>query len=74
MMKCTKCGVEGPVVANPPYPGALGELLRMSACPNCLEEWKKFSVKVINDFKLRPFLPQDRAVIEQHMKEFLKLP
>ncbi len=73
-IRCTRCGEESEPIAASPYPGELGELLQRSVCSPCLEEWKKFSVMVINDFKLRPFLPQDRAVLEQHLREFLNLP
>lgn len=70
---CRRCGKEGEAVTHAPYPSALGEMIVKSSCVQCLEEWKKFSVMVINDFKLRPFLPEHRAVLEQHMREFFKL-
>jgi FeS assembly SUF system protein len=72
-VKCLRCGQEGEGFASPPYPGPLGEKIVQGTCPKCWEEWKKFSVMVINDFKLRPFLPEDRAVLEKHMKQYLNL-
>ncbi len=71
---CRRCGQQSESLAEPPMPGPMGKLLLELTCPRCYEEWKKFSVMVINDFKLRPFLPQDRAVLEQHLREFLNLP
>lgn len=72
-LRCTRCGKEGEAFSKPPYPGKLGEQILSSTCTPCYDEWKKFSVNVINDYKLRPFLPEDRAVLEKHMKQFLNL-
>lgn len=71
---CLRCGQKAPQVnEEKPYPGVLGEQVRRHICQPCWEAWRKFSVNVINDYKLKPFLPQDRAVVEQHMKQFLNL-
>lgn len=72
-IKCMRCGQEGEGFASSPYPGSLGEKILKGTCQKCWEEWKKFSVMVINDFKLRPFLPEDRSVLEKHMKQYLNL-
>src|SRR5678809_322953 len=73
-VKCFRCGQEAPGIAEAkPYPGELGKSISDHVCQSCWESWKKFSVNVINDYKLRPFLPQDRAVVERHMKQYLKL-
>lgn len=70
---CSRCGNRGLVIEGSPYPGPLGRLIIQKVCQTCFGEWKKFSVNVINDFKLRPFLPKDRAVVEDHMKMFFHL-
>lgn len=73
-VKCLRCGQEAPGIAEAkPYPGELGENIAKHVCQACWEGWRKFSVNVINDYKLRPFLPQDRAVVEKHMKQYLNL-
>lgn len=72
-VKCKRCGLEAEGLESAPYNTALGRLILSQTCQNCFAEWKKFSIMVINDYKLRPFLPQDRAVLEKHMKEFLHL-
>src|SRR5262245_58645727 len=73
-VKCLRCGQDAAGIAeDKPYPGDLGKSIAEHICQNCWEAWKKFSVNVINDYKLRPFLPQDRAVVERHMKQYLNL-
>ena len=72
-IQCVKCGQEAEGFPAPPYPGPIGKMVHEHICFPCYEAWKKFSVNVINDYKLRPFLPQDRAIVEQHMKQFLNL-
>lgn len=70
---CSRCNQKKEALIQAPYPGRLGKLILKSCCQTCMDEWKKFSVMVINDFKLRPFLPKDREVLETHLREFLKL-
>lgn len=71
-VQCLRCGQEAPAIPEAkPYPGSLGEMIAKHTCLPCWEAWRKFSVNVINDFKLKPFLPQDRAVVEKHMKQYL---
>lgn len=73
-VKCLRCGQDAPGIPEPkPYPGDLGKNIVEHVCNACWEAWKKFSVNVINDYRLRPFLPQDRAVVEKHMKQYLNL-
>ena len=72
-VKCVRCGNEGPSPEFVPYSGALKEAILAQVCADCWEAWKKMSVMVVNEFKLTPFLPQHREILEQHMKEFLKL-
>jgi FeS assembly SUF system protein len=74
MVRCLRCGQEAPGIGEAqPYPGELGKTIAGNVCRGCWESWKKFSVNVINDYRLRPFLPQDRAVVEKHMKQYLNL-
>lgn len=72
-MKCIRCGQEGSPPDFVPYSGPLKEAIVSQVCANCWEAWKKMSVMVINEFKLTPFLPQHREILEQHLKEFLNL-
>jgi Fe-S cluster biosynthesis and repair protein YggX len=72
-VKCLKCGLENQRIIASVYPGPLGKTIVDNICLTCWEAWKKFSVNVINENKLRPFLPADRAIVEQNMKQFLNL-
>ncbi len=71
---CIRCGQkEGAVIPEIPYPGEFGKTIAEKICAPCWDAWKKFSVNVINEFRLKPFLPRDRAIVEQHMRQFLSL-
>lgn len=72
-VKCLRCGEEAPTLEKAPYPGSLGETVLKNTCQTCWAAWQKFSVNVINDYKLRPFLPKDRGILEQNMKKYLNL-
>lgn len=73
-VKCLRCGQQAPGIPDgAPYPGEIGKTIAGHICQACWEGWKKFSVNVINDYRLKPFLPQDRAVVERHMKQYLNL-
>jgi len=54
-------------------PGKFHEYILKNICSSCWDEWKKMSVKVINEYKLTPFLPQHREVLEGEMKQFFGL-
>ncbi|MBI4125818.1 MAG: Fe(2+)-trafficking protein [Deltaproteobacteria bacterium] len=71
-IQCARCGNEGPPPDFIPYEGALKAAIVSQICSECWEAWKKMSVMVINEFRLTPFLPEHRQVLEQHMKDFLK--
>lgn len=72
-ISCMRCGREEEGFTEAPYPGPLGKLLLNGTCQKCWGEWQKQSVLVINEYKLRPFMPQDRATLEDQMKKFLNL-
>ena len=71
---CLRCGQEAPgILESQLYPGELGEAISKHVCQGCWDAWRKFAVNVINDYKLRPYMPQDRAIVEKHMKQYLNL-
>lgn len=72
-VKCVRCGNEAPPPDFIPYAGALKEAVAKQVCAECWEAWKNRSVMVVNEFRLMPFLPQHKEILEQHMVEFLKL-
>ncbi len=72
-IKCLRCGADAPPPDFIPYSGPLKEAIETQICGPCWEEWKKRSVMVVNEYRLTPFLPQHREILEQQMKEFLGL-
>lgn len=72
-IKCLRCGNEGAQPDFVPYSGPLKEAIITQVCGDCWEAWKKMSVMVVNEFKLTPFLPEHREILEQHLRDFLKL-
>ena len=72
-VNCGRCGKEGASPDFIPYAGALKEAIESQVCGVCWEAWKKMSVMVVNEFKLTPFLPEHKEILEQHLKDFLKL-
>lgn len=72
-VKCIRCGNEAAPPEFVPYQGPLGEAISSQVCSECWEAWKKMSVMVVNEFRLTPFLPEHRQILEDHMREFLKL-
>ncbi len=71
---CLRCDQDTTGFETAPYPGDLGKLIQKHTCLTCMELWKKSSVNIINEHKLRPFMPQDRSFLEQQMRQFLNLP
>ena len=72
-IKCVRCNKEDAPPDFIPYEGKLKEAIASQICQECWEAWKKMSVMVVNEFRLTPFLPEHRQILEDHMKEFLKL-
>ena len=72
-IQCKRCGSGGEAAGLVP-PGKYHQYILDNICKNCWEEWKKMSVKVINEYRLTPFLPQHKEVLEAQMKQFLKIP
>ncbi len=70
---CTRCKNEAPEIEFIPYEGELKKLLHSNICNNCWEERKKMSVMVVNEYRLTPFLPEHRKILEEQMREFLNL-
>lgn len=72
-INCKRCGTEGRPPEFIPYSGELWEKIVKNVCAECWEEWKKASVMVINEYRLTPFLPEHRKILQEQMFEFLKL-
>lgn len=46
---------------------------KYSACPDCWNEWVKYSVMVINEMRLDMSMPEHRKILRKHEKVFFGL-
>ncbi len=72
-IQCKRCSGSGEGPGFVP-PGKNQKYIQENICKDCWEEWKKMSVKVINENRLTPFMPQHKEILEEQMKQFLNLP
>lgn len=72
-INCKRCGKNNVPAGFVPYHGELKEKIAKNVCDGCWEEWKKASVMVINEYRLTPFLPEHKQILQEQMFEFLNL-
>ncbi len=72
-LTCRRCGLSKPQLPKPPFKGDLGEQVYASVCNDCWREWIAMGTKVINELRLDFSRPEDSAMYDHHMKEFLNL-
>ena len=64
----------GEDLSSTPLPrGELGDELRERACTACWSLWKEFQVKVINEYRIKTYDPEQRKILHKHMREFFNL-
>ncbi len=68
---CVRLKKEAEALEKAPYPGELGTKIKQQISKEGWQEWLKFQTKLINENKLSPINPQDRAFLEQQMIHFL---
>jgi Fe-S cluster biosynthesis and repair protein YggX len=73
-VQCLRCGREGEALDRPPYPGPLGQEIAAGCCRECWNLWRENEVRVINELRLNFLDPAAQAVLEQRLREFLRLP
>jgi Fe-S cluster biosynthesis and repair protein YggX len=70
---CARCGATTEALARPPLTGKRGLAVQQQTCPTCWQEWKQYSVNLINHYGLLPMVPEHREQIFSIMQEFLQL-
>ena len=70
---CSRCGQAKAGLEQAPLPGEVGQAVVTETCADCWREWTEEQTRLINHLGLRPFVPSDKRVIYQHLREFLKL-
>ena len=73
MIDCIRCQKQGDEIDALPHKGPLGEELKAKICSPCWEEWKKESIKIVNEHRLNLSESAARAFLSTQMKLFLKL-
>ena len=69
-VQCIKLGREAEGLKMPPYPGELGQRLFDSVSREAWQMWLSHQTMLINEYRLTPIEPKDRAFLEQEMEKF----
>ena len=74
-LMCTRCGQAGdaPPAHRVPFATPVKEKVLASICDACWKEWEQMEVKVINEYRLSFFEPEDRAMLQKTCLDFLKV-
>ena len=70
---CNRCQQSKEPLSEPPVGGQLGETVVERICPDCWDEWRETSARLINHYGLNLGLPEHRTELRRAMKEFLGL-
>lgn len=71
---CTKCKANKDSITGMVYGGKLGEELKQKVCNDCWTEWKAFSIKLINEYRLDLNDPASDKMLDEQLRQFLNLP
>jgi Fe-S cluster biosynthesis and repair protein YggX len=63
-------GDEKPGLDRPPYPGELGQRIFENVSQEAWQQWLGHQTMLINEYRLVPIEPKDRAFLEQEMEKF----
>jgi Fe-S cluster biosynthesis and repair protein YggX len=69
-VKCILLGAEKPGLDRQPYPGELGQRIFDNVSQEAWQQWLGHQTMIINEYRLVPIEPKDRAFIEQEMEKF----
>lgn len=70
MVECVKLGRELPGLAQPPYPGDLGQRIYENVSQEAWDMWKQHAVILINHYGLSLMDPQAQDFLRTQMEEF----
>ena len=73
MIVCNRCQQSKESLSEPPVGGQLGQMIIAHVCPDCWDEWRETSARLINHYGLNLGIPDHRAELRRAMKEFLGL-
>ena len=69
-VNCIKLGREAEGLKMPPYPGELGQRIFENVSKEAWQMWLGHQTMLLNEYRLTPIEPKDRAFLEQEMEKF----
>lgn len=69
-VNCIKLEREGEGLQMPPYPGELGQRIFENVSKEAWQMWLGHQTMLINEYRLTPIEPKDRAFLEEEMEKF----
>ena len=67
---CILLGAEKEGLDRVPYPGDLGQRLFENVSKEAWQQWLQHQTMLINEYRLVPIEPKDRAFLEQEMEKY----
>ena len=69
-VNCIKLGRDAEGLKMPPYPGELGQRVFENVSKEAWQMWLGHQTMLLNEYRLTPIEPKDRAFLEQEMEKF----
>ncbi len=69
-VQCILLNEEKPGLDRPPYPGDLGRRIFEQVSQEAWRQWLAHQTMLINEYRLVPIEPKDRAFLEKEMEKF----
>ena len=69
-VQCIKLGRDAEGLQMPPYPGELGQRIFEQVSKEAWQMWLQHQTMLINEYRLTPIDPKDRAFLEGEMDKF----
>ncbi len=70
IVQCIKLGRDAEGLQMPPYPGELGQRIFEQVSKEAWQMWLAHQTMLINENRLTPIDPKDRAFLEGEMDKF----
>ncbi len=71
IVNCKKLGIEAEGLAEPPYPGELGQRIYKNISKQAWEAWLNHQTMLINEYRLSLIDAKARQFLQQEMEQFL---
>jgi Fe-S cluster biosynthesis and repair protein YggX len=69
-VECVLLGGERPGLERVPYPGELGQRIFENVSQEAWQQWVNHQTMLINEYRLVPIEPKDRAFLVEEMEKF----